>query len=87
MGTSVHGNSSEATKELGFFDRFFLSVERLAYTYSITVILVALLTASLSIWVTVEKLSFKNNRGDLVTKNLDYVESYEKYRQEFEDFD
>jgi len=87
MGTSVHGNSSEATKELGFFDRFFLSVERLAYTYSITVILVALLTASLSIWVTVEKLSFKNNRGDLVAKNLDYVESYEKYRQEFEDFD
>ena len=87
MGTSVHGNSSEATKELGFFDRFFLSVERLAYTYSITVILVALLTASLSIWVTVEKLSFKNNRGDLVATNLDYVESYEKYRQEFEDFD
>ena len=87
MDTSVNGNGSEATKELGFFDRFFLGVERLAYTYSITVIIVALLTASLSIWIAVEKLSFKNNRGDLVAKNLDYVESYEKYRQEFEDFD
>tara|TARA_B100000809_G_scaffold185388_1_gene183481 strand:- start:344 stop:3076 length:2733 start_codon:yes stop_codon:yes gene_type:complete len=87
MDTSVNRNGSEATKELGFFDRFFLGVERLAYTYSITVIIVALLTASLSIWIAVEKLSFKNNRGDLVAKNLDYVESYEKYRQEFEDFD
>ena len=87
MNNLDHENRSEAKKELGFFDRFFLSVERLAYTKSITVVLFALLTASLSIWVTFEKLSFKNNRGDLVAKNFDYVESYEKYRQEFEDFD
>ena len=87
MNNLDYENSSEAKKELGFFDRFFLSVERLAYTYSIAVILVALLTASLSVWFAVEKLSFKNNRGDLVAQNLDYVETYERYRQEFEDFD
>lgn len=87
MNNLDYENSSEAKKELGFFDRFFLSVERLAYTHSITVILISLLTASLSVWFAVEKLSFKNNRGDLVAQNLDYVETYERYRQEFEDFD
>ena len=87
MSAPVHRNNSEPTKELGLLDRFFLNVERLAYTYSIAVILVSLLVAGLSIWITVEKLSFQNNRGDLVAKNLDYVEVYEKYRQEFEDFD
>jgi len=87
MNNLDYENSSEAKKELGFFDRFFLSVERLAYTHSLTVILVSLLTASLSVWFAVEKLSFKNNRGDLVAQNLDYVETYERYRQEFEDFD
>jgi uncharacterized protein len=87
MNNLDHENSAEVKKELGFFDRFFLSIERLAYTKSIKVVLFALLTASLSVWFTFEKLSFKNNRGDLVAKNFDYVESYEKYRQEFEDFD
>jgi uncharacterized protein len=87
MDASAHENNSVATKKLGFLDHFFLRVERIAYIHSIAVIIVALLTASLSVWFTVEKLSFKNNRGDLVAKNLDYVESYEKYRQEFKDFD
>ncbi len=87
MNTSVSGNNYESTQRVGFFDRFFLRVERLAYTHSIAVILFSLLTASLSVWFAVEKLSFKNNRGDLVAQNLDYVENYERYRQEFEDFD
>ena len=80
-------NNFQPSKTLGFFDRFFLSVEQLAYNYSISVILVSLLLAGLSVWFSVEKLSFKSNRGDLVSKNLDYVEVYEKYRQEFDDFD
>lgn len=83
----VQDNNSKSTKKFGFFDRFFLSIERFAYTHSIAVILVSLLIAGLSVWITVEKLSFKNNRGDLVAKNLDYVKVYEKYRQEFKDFD
>ena len=87
MSNLDHETRPEAKKKLGFFDRFFLSVERLAYTKPITVVLFALLTASFSVWITFENLSFKNNRGDLVAKNFDYVESYEKYRQEFEDFD
>ena len=71
----------------GFLHHFFLKVEWFAYTHSIAVILISLLIAGLSIWVTVENLSFKNNRGDLVAKKLDYVKNYENYRQEFEDFD
>ena len=42
MNNLDYENSSEAKKELGFFDRFFLSIERLAYTHSITVILISL---------------------------------------------
>ena len=87
MAASAHGNNSEFLKEAGYLDRFFLNIERFAYTHSIAVILVSLLIAGLSIWYTVENLTFKNNRGDLVAKKLAYVETYEKYRQEFEDFD
>lgn len=91
MAASAQGNNSDARasslKETGFLDRFFLNIERFAYTHSIAVILVSLLIAGLSIWYTVENLTFKNNRGDLVAKKLAYVETYEKYRQEFEDFD
>ena len=87
MDISTSGNDYKSTKAVSFFDRFFLGVERLAYTHSIAVILVSLLTASLSVWFAVEKLTFKNNRGDLVAQNLDYVETYDRYRQEFEDFD
>ena len=71
----------------GFLDRFFLKVEWFAYTYSVAVIIISLIVAGLSVWVTVEKLSFKSDRGDLVAKKLNYVKNYEKYRQEFEDFD
>ncbi len=91
MTASAQGKNSDARassfKETGFLDRFFLNVERFAYTHSIAVILISLLIAGLSVWFTVEKLSFKNNRGDLVAKKLAYVEMYEKYRHEFEDFD
>ena len=91
MTASAQGKNSDAQassfRETGFLDRFFLNVERFAYTHSIAVILISLLIAGLSVWFTVEKLSFKNNRGDLVAKKLAYVEMYEKYRHEFEDFD
>tara|TARA_B100001964_G_scaffold88776_1_gene99854 strand:+ start:175 stop:2919 length:2745 start_codon:yes stop_codon:yes gene_type:complete len=91
MAASAQGNNSDAqassTREAGLLDSFFLNVERFAYTHSIAVILSSLLIAGLSVWLTVEKLSFKNNRGDLVAKKLAYVEMYEKYRHEFEDFD
>ena len=87
MDTPVKGSNYESAEGLGFSDRFFLRVERLAYNRPIAVILFSLLTAFSSVWLAAEKLSFKNNRGDLVAKNLGYVEAYEKYRQEFEDFD
>ena len=87
MAAPGHGNNSEGLNEPSLLNRFFLNIERFAYTHSIAVILISLLIAGLSIWVTVENLSFKNNRGDLVAKTLDYVKNYENYRQEFEDFD
>ena len=87
MDTPVKGSNYESAEGLGFSDRFFLRVERLAYNRPIAVILFSLLTAFSSVWLAAEKLSFKNNRGDLVAKNLGYVDAYEKYRQEFEDFD
>ena len=87
MSAPGYSDNSQPSKTLGLFDRFFLNVEQLAYNYSISVILVSLLLAGLSVWFSVENLSFKNNRGDLVSKNLNYVEVYEKYRQEFDDFD
>ena len=87
MSAPGYSDNSQPSKTLGLFDRFFLNVEQLAYNYSISVILVSLLLAGLSVWFSVENLSFKNNRGDLVSKNLDYVEVYEKYRQEFDDYD
>ena len=87
MVAPAHSNNSESRKEFGIFDRFFLSIERFAYTHSIAVILVSLLIAGLSVWITIEELSFKKNRGDLVAEKLDYVKNYEKYRQEFDDFD
>ena len=68
-------------------DRFFFHIERFAHTHSLMVVFISVLVASLSVWVTVENLTFKNNRGDLVAKKLPYVELYENYRQEFEDFD
>ena len=83
MAAPTHGNNSEALNKPSFLDRFFLNIERFAYTHSIAVILVSSLIAGLSVWVTIDKLSFKKNRGDLVAKKLDYVENYEKYRQEF----
>ena len=87
MNTPFNEDNGELSEKLSIIDRFFLNIERLAYTHSIVVIIASLLTASLSVWFAVEKLSFKNDRGDLVANNLDYVEAYEKYRQEFEDFD
>ena len=68
-------------------DRFFVQIEHFAFTHSFTVITVSLILAALSLWVTVEKLTFKTGRGDLVAKDLPYVERHEAFRQEFDDFD
>ena len=49
MTASAQGKNSDAQassfKETGFLDRFFLNVERFAYTHSIAVILISLLIA------------------------------------------
>ncbi|MBT3922597.1 MAG: MMPL family transporter [Nitrospina sp.] len=71
----------------GVLNRFFFVIERFAYRHSVLVILVSLVLAFLSVWVTAQKLTFKTGRGDLVAKGLPYVKQYENYRQQFEDLE
>ncbi len=88
MSTQGSGaNSQLPMPSTRFLDRFFFHIERFAHAHSFMVIFISVLAAGLSVWVTAENLTFKNNRGDLVAKKLPYVELYENYRQEFEDFD
>ena len=71
----------------GVLNRFFFVIERFAYRHSVLVILVSLVLAFLSVWVTAQKLTFKTGRGDLVAKGLPYVKQYEDYRQQFDDLE
>jgi hypothetical protein len=48
-----------------FLDRFFFHIERFAHAHSFMVIFISVLAAGLSVWITAENLTFKNNRGDL----------------------
>ena len=71
----------------GILNRFFSVIERFAYRHSLLVVLVSLVLAFLSVWVTAQKLTFKTGRGDLVAKGLPYVKQYEDYRQQFDDLE
>ena len=59
MNTPFNEDNGELSEKLSIIDRFFLNIERLAYTHSIVVIIASLLTASLSVWFAVEKLSLR----------------------------
>jgi len=83
----VENNHKSSAGPKNILDRFFFGIERFAYTHSFSVIAISLILAALSLWVTVEKLTFKTKRGDLVAKDLPYVQRHEKFRKEFDDFD
>ena len=88
MTRQTSGNNHESSAgPKNILDRFFFQIEHFAFTHSFSVIAVSLILAALSIWVTVEKLTFKTGRGDLVAKDLPYVQRHEAFRQEFDDFD
>ncbi len=70
-----------------FLDRFFLGIETSVTSHPWKVIILATVIAALSVWVTIAKLTFKTGRGDLVSKELPYVQRHEQYRAEFDDFD
>lgn len=70
-----------------FLNKLFNFIERLAFRHSFLVVLVSLLLAGLSIWVTSERLTFKTGRGDLVAKDLPYVQLYKDYREHFKDLE
>ncbi len=69
----------------GFLSRCLSTIERFAYRRSLLVVVVSLVLAILSLWVTAQKLTFKTGRGDLVAKGLPYVKLYKNYRAQFED--
>ena len=85
QGSGKNNHRAPAANDI--LARFFSRLEHFAFTHSYTVIAVSLLLAGLSVWVTLEKLTFKTGRGDLVAKDLPYVQRHEKFRQEFDDFD
>ena len=68
-------------------NRLFHFVEHLAFTHSLFVVVVSLVLAGFSIWVTGQKLTFKTGRGDLVSKDLPYVKLYKDYRKHFKDLE
>lgn len=80
-------NQKNSIQPNNILDRFFSRIGHFAYTYSLSVIAACLILAALSVWVTVEKLTFKTGRGDLVAKDLPYVKRHAMFRSEFEDFD
>lgn len=84
---TVENNHKKSAGPKNILDRFFFSIEHFAYTHSFAVITISLILAALSVWVTVEKLTFKTGRGDLVAKDLPYVQRHEMFRKEFDDFD
>ena len=68
-------------------NRLFHFVEHLAFSHSLLVVVVSLVLAGFSIWVTGQKLTFKTGRGDLVSKDLPYVKLYKDYRKHFKDLE
>jgi uncharacterized protein len=88
MTPQKSGDSNKRSRDSkNILDRFFYRIERFAFNQSYAVIAVSLVLAALSIWVTAEKLTFKTGRGDLVSKDLPYVQRHKLFRQEFDDFD
>lgn len=68
-------------------NRLLIQVERFAYAYSKTVVLLSLVSALACIWVTGHFLKFNTSRGDLVAQDLPYNQRNKEYREEFENFD
>lgn len=87
MASPPSEKNSETVPTLSLLDRFFSNIERFAYLHSWLVIIVSVVLAAASIWITVNKLTFKTGRSDLVAKNLPYVNLYDQYREEFDDFE
>ncbi|MEC7786247.1 MAG: MMPL family transporter [Nitrospinota bacterium] len=68
-------------------NRLFHFIENLAFRHSLLVVVISLVLAGFSIWVTGQKLTFKTGRGDLVSKDLPYVKLYKDYRKHFKDLE
>ena len=81
--SNIDSESSSST----IVNRLFHFVVHLAFRHSLLVVIVSLVLAGFSIWVTGQKLTFKTGRGDLVSKDLPYVKLYKDYRKHFKDLE
>lgn len=77
-------NSAERN---GWVDRLFIHVEKFALSHAWSVLAFSVLLAVAAFWFTKNFLKFNTHRGDLVSQDLHYNQLYQKYREEFEDFD
>lgn len=80
-------NLGSVSWQSGWLNRVFTRIETFAFNHSLSVLLVSILVAFLCVWVTIEKLQFNTDRGDLVSKDLPFNHLYEQYRADFEDFE
>jgi len=78
-------SQKDAATPRSAIDRLLLFFIRMAIGRPFAVIAVSLLLAGLSLWVTAERLTFKTGRGDLVAKDVPYIQRHEKVKAEFED--
>lgn len=82
-----HKTRAGSGESSGWLDRFFSQLEKFAYVHPYWVILASLALAGLSLWYTAAHLQFNASRRELVSKDLPYEKLYERYRQEFADFE
>jgi len=81
----THNDPEKSSSKL--LNRLLNFVEFLAFRHSLLVVIISIVLAGLSIWVTGQKLTFKTGRGDLVSKDLPYVKLYKDYRKHFKDLE
>ena len=82
----MSNNDSERSSST-ILSRLFHFFEHLAFRHSLLVVVISLVLAGFSIWITGQKLTFKTGRGDLVSKDLPYVKLYKDYRKHFKDLE
>ena len=87
MGPTVPSEEIPSSPRPGLLGRVFTAFETLAYFHPWWVLSVSLILAALSLWFTATHLQFNTLREDLISKDMEFHEVYQQYRDRFKDFD
>ena len=87
MAPTVPSTEKPPISKPGALDRIFTAFETLAYHHPWWVLLGSLILAALSLWFTATHLKFNTLREDLISKDMQFHELYQQYRERFKDFD